>query len=177
MVNYRRNLQAGGTYFFTVTLRDRRAKYLIDHVKALRQIVRDVQARSPFIINAMVILPDHWHAVWTLPPDDVAYAARIRLIKARFTKHLLKTGLQIEQDARGEYKLWQHRYWEHTIRDEYDLEAHINYIHINPVKHGYVTRPTDWPHSSIHRYIAKGLIPADWAVDIALGEFGEHVSS
>jgi putative transposase len=120
-----------------------------------------------------VILPEHFHAVWTLPPDDAQYARRIRWIKARFTKHLLRRGIEIMQDARGEYQLWQKRYWEHTIRDEKDFEAHVNDVHINPVKQGYVSRAVDWKHSTIHRYIKVGIVREDWAcevVDAALGE-------
>lgn len=89
------------------------------------------------------------------------------------TKHLLHEGLSIEQDGRGEYRLWQRRYWEHTIRDDRDFEAHVNYVHINPVKHGYAARAADWPHSTIHRYIKHGMLTADWACETPEGAFGE----
>lgn len=89
------------------------------------------------------------------------------------TKHLLREGLSIEQDGRGEYRLWQRRYWEHTIRDDRDFEAHVNYVHINPVKHGYAARAADWPHSTIHRYIKHGMLTADWACETPEGAFGE----
>jgi putative transposase len=95
------------------------------------------------------------------------------LIKARFTKHLLREGVSIERDGRGEYQLWQRRFWEHTIRDDRDFETYVNYVHINPVKHGYVKRPDDWAHSTIHRYIANGVVTGDWAVGDVEGEFGE----
>jgi putative transposase len=173
MVQYRRSRVAGGSFFFTVNLRNRSDDFLVTHVDALRTIVSDVREQSPFTIDAMVVLPDHWHAVWTLPVNDQAYASRIRLIKARFTKHLLRQGVVIEQDNRGEYKLWQRRFWEHTIRDDHDFETHVNYIHINPVKHGYVTRPVDWPHSTIHRFVATGIVTDNWAVGDVKGEFGE----
>jgi putative transposase len=173
MVQYRRSRVAGGSFFFTVNLRNRRDRFLTDHVDALRAIVSDVRDLYPFSIDAMVVLPDHWHAVWTLPPNDQTYASRIRLIKARFTKHLLHQGVAVEQDNRGEYKLWQRRFWEHTIRDDRDFETHVNYIHINPVKHGYVTRPADWAHSTIHRFIAKGVVTSNWAVGDVEGAFGE----
>ena len=159
MVDYRRSRVAGGTFFFTVNLRDRRKTLLVEHADALRQIVRDVKMDFPFVIDAMVVLPDHWHAVWTLPPDDAAYTRRLRLIKARFTKHLLRAGVNISKDDRGEYNVWQKRFWEHTIRDDRDFEAHVNYVHINPVKHGYVKRAIDWPHSTIHRYVANDVLP------------------
>ena len=174
MVNYRRSRVAGGTFFFTVNLLDRKKTLLVDHVDLLRSIVIDVRATVPFAIDAMVVLPNHWHAVWTLPPDDVRYAERLRLIKARFTQQLLKTGVHVAKDHRGEYKLWQKRYWEHTIRDDNDFEAHVNYVHINPVKHGYVARAIDWPHSTIHRYVENGTLPKDWACTANDGDFGER---
>ena len=173
MVQYRRSQVAGGTFFFTVNLHDRRRALLVEHADALRDIVRDVRTELPFTIDAMVVLPDHWHAVWTLPPDDARYASRIRLIKARFTKYLLRTGLKITKDERGEYQLWQKRFWEHTIRDDRDFEIHVNYVHINPVKHWYVTRAIDWPHSTLYRYVKDGLLAADWACRPEEGAFGE----
>lgn len=166
MVMYRRNRVAGATYFFTVNLRDRKSNLLTQHAAAFREIVRGVKLHLPFILDAMVVMPDHWHAVWTLPPDDDKYASRLRLIKARFTKHLVKQGIVIAQDERGEYALWQKRFWEHTIRDDRDFEAHVNYVHINPVKHGYVVRAIDWEHSTIHAYVERGLLPDDWACEI-----------
>jgi len=146
-----------------VNLRDRNHALLCEHGDALRGIVRGVRAALPFTIDAMVVLPDHWHAVWTLPPGDADYAHRMRLIKARFTRHLTGGGMAIAKDARGDYALWQKRFWEHTIRDDRDFEAHVNYVHINPVKHGYVARAADWPHSTLHRYIKRGALPMDWA--------------
>ena len=154
-------------------MRDRRRALLIDHIDALRNIVGDVKAKLPFTIDAMVVLPDHWHAVWTLPPDDLAYPQRIRLIKAGFTKHLLREGVSIEKEASGEYKLWQKRFWEHTIRDDRDFETHVNYVHINPVKHGHVIRAADWHHSTIHRYIERGMLTSSWACAALAGEFGD----
>jgi putative transposase len=173
MVNYRRSRVAGGTFFFTANLLDRQKTLLVKHIDLLRQIVIDVRAKLPFVLDAKVVLPNHLHAAWTMPPDDFNYAKRLRLIKARFSKQLLNAGVNITKDNRGEYKLWQKRYWEHTIRDDKDFEAHVNYVHINPVKHGYVARAIDWPHSSIHRYIENGTIPEDWACAPDVGDFGE----
>ena len=173
MVNYRRNRVAGGTYFFTVTLLERKKTLLIDHVDAMREIVRDVRHETPFTIDAMVILPDHWHAVWTLPEGDDGYARRIRLIKSRFTRRLLAAGVPLARDARGDYDLWQKRFWEHTIHDDRDFEARVNYVHINPVKYGYVKHAAEWPHSTLHRYICDGTLPADWACEMQVGNFGE----
>ena len=174
MVQYRRSRVAGGTFFFTVNLRDRRCALLVQHAEALRGIVREVRTQLPFGIDAMVVMPDHWHAVWTLPPGDNGYARRIRLIKARFTRYLIKTGAPFEKDTRGDFDLWQKRFWEHTVRDDRDFAAHVNYVHINPVKHGYVVRAIDWPHSTFHRYVNNGTLPADWACDFRDGEFGER---
>ena len=173
MVQYRRSRIAGGTFFFTVNLRDCHDALLCEHVNALRGIVRNVRAMLPFTIDAMVVLPDHSHAVWTLAPGDADYARRMRLIKARFTRYLTGGGMAIAKDARGDYAFWQKRIREHTIRDERDFEAHVNYVHINPVKHGYVARAADWPHSTIHRYIKTGVLSADWACSPHAGEFGE----
>ncbi len=173
MVMYRRNRVAGATYFFTVNLRDRKSTLLLEHATAFREIVRGVKQHLPFTLDAMVVMPNHWHAVWTLPIDDDNYASRLRLVKARFTKHLVKQGISIAQDERGEYELWQRRFWEHTVRDDRDFEAHVNYIHINPVKHGYVTRATDWEHSTIHAYVERGLVPVDWACALGDRGFGE----
>jgi putative transposase len=173
MVQYRRSRVAGGTFFFTVNLQERRFTLLADHAKSLLEIVRDVRTELPFVIDAMAVLPDHWHAVWTMPPEDAGYARRIQLIKARFTRHLVRAGVNIAKDERGEYRLWQRRFWEHTIRDDRDLETHVNYVHINPVKHGHVVRAIDWPHSTFHRYVKHGLLAADWACTSAEGTFGE----
>jgi putative transposase len=173
MVQYRRSRVAGGSYFFTVNLRDRRSALLVEYVNELRQIVADVKSQYPFVTDAMVVLPDHLHAVWTLPPGDANYAARLRLVKARFTRQIVRRGVDLSRDDRGEYDLWQKRYWEHTIRDDRDFEAHVNYVHINPVKHGYAKRAVEWPHSTIHRYVKEGRLPASWATDTCDGTFGE----
>lgn len=173
MVLYRRSRVAGGTYFFTVNLHDRRSNRLVQYVDELRDIVRVVRKELPFTIDAMIVLPDHWHAVWTLPPGDSAYTRRIRLIKARFTRKLVRAGEEIEQDHRGVYRLWQKRFWEHTVRDDRDFESHVNYVHFNPVKHGYAARAIDWPHSTFHRYVERGLLPEDWARTPPDGEYGD----
>ena len=164
MVNYRRNRVPGGTYFFTVNLHDRTSTLLVDRIDDLRTSFRAVREKHPFHIDAMVVLPDHLHAIWTLPAGDDGYATRWRLIKTRFTQSLGPAAVP---------KIWQHRYWEHTICDDYDFETHVNYVHINPVKHGHVKLASAWPHSSIHRYIREGIVAMDWACDVREGEFGE----
>jgi putative transposase len=166
MVNYRRNLVPGGTYFFTVTLEDRSADYLVRHVRLLRAAFRHARGKRSFIVEAIVILPDHLHCIWTLPPDDADYSHRWRLIKA---------GVGAERNGKGEYNLWQRRFWEHTIRDEADFERQANYIHYNPVKHKLVKRVTDWPYSSFHRFVSLGEMDAAWGGTLASPEgfYGE----
>src|SRR5262249_39941628 len=123
------------------------------------------------VIEAVVVLPDHLHCIWTLPPDDKDYSHRWRLIKSRFSRALSAAGAPVRKNARGEYNVWQRRFWEHTVRDEQDFNAHVDYIHYNPVKHGLVTRVADWPHSSFHRFVRVGWLDADWAAAPHLPEF------
>lgn len=175
MTNYRRNRVAGGSYFFTVNLVDRSQSLLVDHVDALRQAFRYTRARHLFTIDAIVVLPEHLHAIWTLPENDVDYSLRWRLIKTVFSRSLLKTErISASRQSKSERGIWQRRYWEHTILDDDDFARHVDYIHINPVKHGYVTRAADWPHSSFHRFVAAGLIDLEWAgTGDVVGDFGE----
>ncbi|GAB6041876.1 REP-associated tyrosine transposase [Endothiovibrio diazotrophicus] len=172
MVGYRRNFVPGGSFFFTVTLRDRRSNLLVRHVDELREAVRAVKRTRPFEIVAMVVLPDHIHALWVLPEGDSDYPGRWRAIKSRFTRALVQRGLGLMRDKRGEYRFWQRRYWEHTIRDDEDLTRHVDYIHYNPVKHGHVGRVRDWPHSSFHRFVADGRLPPEWGEIGPPGEEG-----
>ena len=162
MVLYRRMLVPGGSYFFTLTLRNRRLTWLTSHVDLLRASFREVRAARPFQIDAIVVLPDHLHAVWTLPDGDADYANRWRLIKGGFTQRLKARGITLEADHRGEHGVWGRRFWEHWIRDERDRRQHVDYIHYNPVKHGYVSAPGEWAHSSFRRYVRQGLLPPDW---------------
>jgi REP-associated tyrosine transposase len=163
MVLYRRNRIPGGTYFFTVTLADRSATTLVDHIGHLRAAVRGVRVKHPFTLCAMVVLPDHLHAVLRLPEGDDRYSMRWRMIKADFTGRLRKQGIKFGDRGNGERDLWARRFWEHTIRDHQSLARRIDYLHFNPVKHGYVQRVADWPHSSFHSFVSRGLLPADWA--------------
>jgi putative transposase len=177
MTGYRRNFIAGGSFFFTVNLAERKLQLLTEHVEELRNAFRKVRQRHPFTIDAMIVLPDHLHAIWTLPEGDADFATRWQLIKSAFS-HSLPSGERISESrvARGERGIWQRRYWEHTIRDENDFARHVDYIHINPVKHGLVTRVRDWPFSSFHRMVKLGVYPEDWAGDASLdnGKFGER---
>ena len=177
MPDYRRNRVPGGTYFFTVNLLQRHSCLLVEHIDALRDAVRKVRAQRPFHIDAWVVLPDHTHCVWTLPPGDADYSARWKAIKIAFAKTLPKTErLSTVRERKGERGIWQRRFWEHTIRDDRDYAAHVDYIHINPLKHGLVQRVSDWPYSSCHRFVAEGSYPNDWAgngMTFDAGERGE----
>ena len=177
MTQYRRHYVAGGTYFFTVTLADRSSCLLIEHIASLRRAVRETRLEHPFNIDAIVILPDHLHAIWTLPAGDADFPVRWRKIKARFSR-LLPKGNAVTESRRqkGERGVWQRRFWEHAIRNPSDLRNHIDYIHYNPVKHGHCGRVNDWPYSSFHRYCAAGVYPEDWgggSIAKLAGSFGE----
>ena len=177
-MQYRRADIAGGTYFFTVNLADRRRALLVDHADLLRTVIRKVKEKHPFDIDAMVVLPDHLHMLWILPKGDADFPTRMMLIKASFSRLMEKGEYQnASRLSRGERGIWQRRYWEHSIRDEQDFANHVDYIHYNPVKHGYVERASDWKYSSIHRYIKAGVLDADWGFGEAVsrsGEFGER---
>lgn len=155
MPQFRRCFVPGGHYFFTVVTRDRRT-LLTDApiINALRDAFRRERQRRPFAIDAAVILPDHLHCIWQLPPDDADFPARWREIKKAVTRVTGQPG-----------QVWQPRYWEHLLVDEADWRRHCDYIHYNPVKHGYVTRPVDWPWSSFHRLVQRGWYTTDWGSD------------
>ena len=161
MRRFIRSSTPGATYFFTVTSKDRRSSTLVDRVDILRGCFARVRALHPFDIDAVVVLPEHLHAMWTLPIDDAAFPLRWMLIKRMFTRAIGSSP-------------WQERYWEHQIRDDLDYERHVNYIHFNPVKHGHVARAADWPYSSFHRYARQAVLPADWGLSVEQpGQFGE----
>ena len=162
MPNYRRHRVPGGTYFFTVNLLERQRRLFVTEIETLRK----VRAARPFLIDCWVVLPDHLHCVWTLPPDDADYPARRKAIKIAFSKSIPKTErLSAVRLANGERGIWQRRYWAHSIRDDLDYARHVDYVHFNPVKHGHVARVRDWPYSSFSRYVAAGIYPIDWASD------------
>ena len=176
MPRYRRARAPGASYFFTVTLHDRKSDLLVREIDLLRECVRRTKARLPFDIDAWVVLPEHMHCVWTLPPGDANYALRWQLIKHGFSSRLPKNEpISSRRQRRRERGIWQRRYWEHLIRDERDYARHIDYIHYNPIKHGHVTHLADWPYSSFHRAVAAGIYPADWgdAPNEQRTQFGE----
>ena len=177
MPNYHRNRVPGGTYFFTANLLDRKSDLLVTHVDALRGAVRTVRTRAPFHIDAWVVLPEHMHCIWTLPPGDVDYTGRWRALKKAFTKSIPanepRSAVRINRAERG---IWQRRFWEHTIRDERDYAAHLDYVHFNPVKHALATHPADWPFSSFRHCVAAGLYPPGWCgTDDEPNEAGERL--
>ena len=156
MSEYLRPRVPGACIFFTVALADRGSRLLVEEVDRLRTAMRDTMRERPFRIEAWVVLPDHLHAVWTLPEGDADYSVRWRLIKARFSRGLPKGPLRASHENRQERGIWQRRFWEHQIRSEADFAARIRYCWINPAKHGLVKKPEDWPYSSMHRDIREG---------------------
>jgi putative transposase len=176
MPRYRRATIKGGSFFFTVALADRSSDALVRHIDLFRDAYAFAQRGHPFETVAICILPDHLHAVWTLPDDDADFPTRWSLIKARFSRGLpAARSRSPSKIAKRDKGIWQRRYWEHAIRDDTDLERHVDYVHFNPVKHQLVSRVCDWPHSSFHRFVARGVLPLDWGGDLGAlpGAFGE----
>lgn len=168
MPNYRRAHIPGGTYFFTVKTYERQPVLTNERCRiALRQALAEVRGMQSFKTIAWVLLPDHLHTIWQLPKHDADFSLRWSLIKQRVTRQCVdeasEATLTRSRQTRREGTFWQRRFWEHMIRDETDLRHHVDYIHYNPVKHGYVPRVADWPYSTFHRYVSDGVYPKDWA--------------
>ncbi|MCL2829502.1 MAG: transposase [Betaproteobacteria bacterium] len=177
MTSYRRNFILGGSFFFTVNLAERKLPLLTERLELLRLAFRETRQQHPFTIEAIVVLPDHLHTVWTMPEGDADFPTRWRLIKSMFSRNLAnRERISPSRLAKNERGIWQRRYWEHTIKDEIDFARHIDYIHINPVKHGLVGRVCDWAPSSFHHFVKRGIYPADWAGDISQdgSKYGER---
>ena len=168
MPNYLR-ARTGSVYFFTVVSFDRRPILCHPTIRStLRRAIEDVRKVRPFSVDGWVLMPDHLHCIWTLPAGDADFSTRWSLIKravARFSADIaLDPSLRNPSHRkRRESTIWQRRFWEHLIRDDVDLARHLDYIHYNPVKHGHVARPIDWPYSTIHRYVRSGVYPVDWS--------------
>lgn len=164
MRTYKRIWVPGGCYFFTVNLADRENNsFLVDHIDVLRRTFKAVQTSHPFVMDAIVVLPEHLHCIWRLPQGDKRFDLRWGMIKAAFSRSFaIEECVSATRLRRRERGIWQRRYWEHAIRDEQDWRNHVDYIHYNPVKHGHVMRARDWPHSSFHKYMNKGMYPDDW---------------
>ena len=168
MPNYHRHFQPGGTFFFTVVTYNR---YPIFNSPSARELLREsfrtAIERYPFAMDAICLLPDHLHCIWTLPETGQDFSIRWSFIKSYFThrfddsKMSLKN-LSSSHENRREGGVWQRRFWEHFIRDEQDLVKHFDYIHYNPVKHGLVQNVEDWAWSSFHRYVKLGWYPSGW---------------
>ena len=167
MPDYRRAAVPGGTYFFTVCTH-RRKPLLTDPqcIAALREAIRTTRQEQPFTILAWVLLPDHLHCLWRLPPGDADFSSRWSRIKRQVSQAcrdwLPSENATTSRQGRRESTLWQRRYWEHLIRDEDDLARHMHYIHFNPVRHRHAPRAADWPHSTFHAYVRRGIYPESW---------------
>jgi putative transposase len=163
VTDYRRYFVPGGSYFFTVALADRSLPLLTENITGLRTAFRHVRTEMPFTIDAIVVLPDHLHTIWVLPPGDSDFSTRWKKIKAVFSRHLPDFEYRsVSRTQKGERGIWQRRFWEHALRDESDWRRHMDYIHFNPVKHGHVRCVADWVYSSFHRYVQLGAYPRDW---------------
>ena len=182
MPHYLRAWVPGGTFFLTVVTLDRRR--IFDYPEGRRilgKAVNQVKGEFPFSLDAWVLLPDHLHAIWTLPKKDTNYGKRVGLIKAHFSRAAKKwlhdeSLMNPSRRDRRESTIWQRRFWEHTIRDEEDLAKHFDYIHFNPVKHGLVSRVRDWPYSSFHLLVKKGIYSINWGESLSFDlkdNFGE----
>ncbi|MDO4697932.1 MAG: transposase [Pasteurellaceae bacterium] len=168
MANYRRDFTKGGIYFFTIVLQDRTKDYLVRYIDIFRLVYKKTVERYPFETLAICILPDHFHLIMQLPENDHNYSIRISFLKSLFSKSLPKecrkpNESQVKSREAG---IWQRRFWEHLIRDNKDLENHMDYIYYNPVKHNYVNSVQDWIYSSFHRDVEKGIYPKDWGSNI-----------
>ncbi len=164
MTDCRRIYIPGTTCFFTVNLAGRRDnRLLVERIDLLREAFRYVKRRKPLKMEAVVVMPDHLHCIWTLPTEDADFSVRWSLLKSRFSR-TLPTGERISQSRvnRRERGIWQRRFWAHWLTSEDDFNAHFDYLHWNPVKHGRVQQVADWPHSSFRRFVALGIYPMHW---------------
>jgi putative transposase len=168
MSHYIRSFKPGGTFFFTV-VSDHRRPFLTDMLAryALRCAIEETREKYPFHQDAIVLLPEHIHCIWTLPEEDTDFSLRWKVIKHKFTRIFLKNGgksLPVSHSRQLHKKrgLWQRRFWEHTVRNEKEFETLCNYIHYNPVKHGHASCPHIWPFSTFAQFVKNNLYPADW---------------
>ena len=172
MPEYRRSFAEGGTFFFTVVTFQRRPILTLEESRVLLHSTwTNVNERFPFITDAICLLPDHLHCIWTLPEGDGNYSLRWGEIKKLFSKgYLVHIGpgenRNESRQKRGEAAIWQRRFWEHTIRDLDDYHRHLDYIHYNPVKHGLVKNVADWEWSSFHRFVKKGYYERKWGTSL-----------
>jgi putative transposase len=163
MTDYRYNRVPGGTFFFTVRLGDRGSTLLTDHISAFGEAVRQARGRRPFHVDAWVVLPDHAHSIWTLPPGDHDCASRWRAVKITFSKALRKAGLPCAPDG----AIWQRHFQDYRVADDAEYSALVDYLHANPLRHGLCRRAADWPWSSLHRFVSAGMAPSDLPATLA----------
>jgi putative transposase len=165
-MEYRRVKSPGSNYFFTLVTHNRRPILCEpENINLLRDSFKRVIQQHPFVIDAIVILPEHLHCLWTLPPGDADFSTRWRLIKSWFSRRCdsqYQGQVSASRRSKNERAIWQRRFWEHLIRDEQDFNHHVDYIHYNPVKHGLVLSPKDWQYSSFDRYVKRGVYDLDW---------------
>jgi putative transposase len=158
MTRYRDNRVPGMTYFFTVRLLDRNSSLLTDHISAFGEAMRQARIRKPFHVDAWVVLPNHAHAMWTLPPGDHDCATRWRAVKIAFSKALHKTGLALPSPAGApDTTIWERHYRDYRVGDDDEYAALIDYVHSNPLRHGFCELAAEWPWSSLHRFVAAGF--------------------
>ena len=171
MSDYRRAFVPGGSFFLTIVTAGRAPLFEgLAAVRLLGQCIRAEMAANPFTVDACVLLPDHWHILMSLPSGDSGYSRRIGRIKSAFTRQWRAAGgsersVSDSQRRRHEAGVWQPRFWEHTCESECDFETHFDYVHVNPLKHRFVKRVRDWPHSTFHRWVAAGVYGPDWGTD------------
>jgi putative transposase len=168
MPNYRRAICPGGSFFFTIVTHQR-SRFLCDEIarKSLRQAIEQCQQAHPFELEAIVLLPDHFHPMLTLPTEDSNFSTRLASIKANFSRLWTQSGGEespqsLSREKHGHRGVWQKRFWEHLMTDQDDWNEHLNYIHFNPVKHGLVTCPHLWPYSTFHKWVTRGVYEPDW---------------
>lgn len=177
MPNYRRKFIKGGTWFFTINLLDRKSNLLIEHFDDFIKALKSIKQNHPFRLDALTVLPEHFHMIMSLPETEADFSTRIRLIKGQFSRQIPNKdhNKSLSRTIRGERTIWQRRFWEHQIRNQEDYNRHIEYCYINPVKHGHVSRVKDWQYSTFHRDVQRGLFDDNWAGDVSFDDgFGER---
>lgn len=184
MPNYRRLKQAGGTFFFTlITYKRQQILTSPESRMILKNVIEKTRQKYPFSIEAWVLLPEHIHCIWRLPPSSSNYSMRWRLIKSGFSRGVKSLYHKPEwltgsKRKHRESSIWHRRFWEHMIRDEDDYRAHMDYVHYNPVKHGLVKQVKNWPYSTFHRYVKQGIYSGNWGGNLVLNfekDYGEYL--
>jgi putative transposase len=179
MPNYKRNYVPGGTYFFTVVTHERRPFFTTEIARTcLRDAIAKQQAKRPFEMVAVVLLPDHLHTIWTLPPGDDDFSIRWAGIKEAFSREYLKNGglegsLSNSRKKHRERAIWQRRFWEHTCRDEDDLKRFLDYLHWNPCKHGLAKNVKDYAYSTFQQFVKLGEYDENWGTNDPCPDFDD----